>query len=65
MSTCPQVGSMFNEGIWNTKGKAWDGKSRPWTLERDHAHYMGFILGAPSLQAARCSMAPILHLLHA
>ena len=25
MSTCPQAGSMFDEGIWNTQNKAWNG----------------------------------------
>ena len=25
VSTCPQVGSMFNEGIWNARKKGWEG----------------------------------------
>ena len=26
-STCPQVGSMFNEGIWNAQTKTWEGSA--------------------------------------
>ena len=62
VSTCPQVGSMFNEGIWNAQTKSWKGSAIPRTLEGDEAYYTAFLLGTPSLQAAGCSMQRILEL---
>ena len=56
MSTCPQVGSMFNEGIWNAQRKTWGGSAIPWTMEGDEAHYTVFLPGTPSLQAAGCKV---------
>ena len=60
VSTCPQVGSMFNEGIWNAQKRVWVGRDIPRTKEGDEAHYTAFLLGTPSLQAAGCSMQPLL-----
>ena len=60
VSTCPQVGSMFNEGLWNAKKKTWEGSAIARTMEGDEAHYTAFLLGTPSLQAARCSTQRIL-----
>ena len=60
VSRCPQVGSMFNEGIWNAPTKTWEGSANPRTMEDDAAHYTAFLLGTPSLQAAGCSTQPIL-----
>ena len=65
MSTCPQVGSMLNEGIWNVQKKAWEGGDVTYTREGDEAHYTALLLGTPSLQAAGCSMQPILRLTRA
>ena len=48
VSTCPKVGSMFNEGIWNAQKKTWEGRAIPRTMERDEAHYTAFLLGTPS-----------------
>ena len=62
VSTCPQVGSMFNEGIWNAQTKTWEGSAIPRTMEGDEAHYTAFLLGTPSLQAAGCSTQRILKL---
>ena len=62
VSTCPQVGSMFNEGIWNAQKKTWEGSAIPRTMEGDEAHYTAFLLGTPSLQAAGCSTERILKL---
>jgi hypothetical protein len=62
VSTCPQVGSMFNEGIWNAPTKTWEGSANPRTMEGDEANYTAFLLGTPSLQAAGCSTQPILKL---
>ena len=59
VSTCPQVGSMFNEGIWSAQKKFWVGSAIPRTMEGDEAHYTAFLLGTPSLQAAGCSTQPI------
>ena len=62
VSTCPQVRSMFNEGIWNAPTKTWEGCANPRTMEGDEANYTAFLLGTPSLQAAGCSTQPILKL---
>ena len=59
VSTCPQVGSMFNEGIWNAQKKTWEGSAIPQNMEGDEANYTAFLLGTPSLQAAGCSTQPI------
>ena len=64
VSTCPQVGSMFNEGIWNAQKKTWEGSAIPRTMEGDEAHYTAFLLGTPSLQAASYSTQRILQLPH-
>ena len=60
VSTCPQVGSMFHEEIWNAQKGAWEGDNIPCTTEGDEAHYTAFLLGTPSLQAAGCTMQPML-----
>ena len=62
VSTCPQVGSMFNEGIWNAQKNTWEGSAIARTMERDEAHFTAFLLGTPSLQAAGCSTHRILKL---
>ena len=62
VSTCPQVGSMFNEGIWSAQKKTWEGSAIPRTMEGDEAHYTAFFLGTRSLQAAGCSTQQILKL---
>ena len=48
VSTCPRVGSMFNEGIWNAQKKTWEGSAFPRTMEGDEANYSAFLLGTPS-----------------
>ena len=55
VSTCPQVGSMFHEGIWKAQTKNWEGSAIPGTMEGDKANYTAFLLWTPSLQAAGCS----------
>ena len=55
VSTCPQVGSMFNERIWNAQKKTWEGSAIPRTMEGDEANYTAFLLRVPSLQAAGCN----------
>ena len=62
VSTRPQVGSMFNEGIWNAQKKSWKGSAMPRTIEGDEAHYADFLLGTPSLQDAGCSTQRTLQL---
>ena len=39
VSTCPQVGSMFDEGIWSAQKKTWEGSAIPRTMGGDEAHY--------------------------
>ena len=65
VSTCPQVGSMFNEGIWDALKKGLGGGDIPPTRAADEARCGGFILWAPSWQAANCIMCPILCLARA
>ena len=62
VSTCPPVGSMFNEGIWNAQKKTWEGSAIPRTMEGDVANYTAFLLGTPSLKAAGCNTQGILKL---
>ena len=62
VSTCPQVGSMFNERIRNAQKKTWEGSGIPRTMEGDEAHYTAFLLGTPSLQAHGCGTQRILKL---
>ena len=62
VSTCPQVGSIFNEGIWNAQKKTWEGSAIRRTMEGDEANYTAFLLGTPSLQAAGSSTQQILKL---
>ena len=62
VSTCPQVGSMFNEGFWNAQTMTWEGSAIRRTIEGDEAHYTAFLFGAPFLQAAGTSMRQILKL---
>ena len=62
VSTCPQVGSMFNEGIWNAQRKTWENSYIPRITEGDEAHYTAFLLRTPSLEVASCSIQPILKL---
>ena len=62
VSTCPQVGSMFNEGIWNAQTKTCEGSAIPRTMEGDEANYTAFLLRTPSMQAAGCSTQRILKL---
>ena len=62
VATCPQAGSMFNEGIWNAQTKTLEGSAIPRTMEGDEANYTAFLLGTTSLQAAGCSTQFILKL---
>ena len=62
VSTCPQVGSMFNDGIWNPQTKTWEGSAIRRTMEGDQTNYTAFLLGTPSLQATGCSTQRILKL---
>ena len=56
VSTCPQMGSMFNEGIWNAPTKTWEGSANLRTMEGDEA-----ILASRRLQyAAHFEIAPCL-----
>ena len=51
-----EVGSMFNEGIWNPQRKTWEGSAIPRTMEHDDAHYTAFLLGMHSFPlVAVCS----------
>ena len=53
---CSTIGYGMQRGRFGT------GRSGHGPFEWDDAHYTGFILGTPSLQAAGCNMAPILRL---
>ena len=62
VSTCPQVGSMLNEGIWNAQTTTWEGSAIRRAMEGDEANCTAFLLGTPSLQATGCSTQRILKL---
>ena len=53
---------MFNEGTWNAQRKTCESNDIPHTMEGNEVHYTAFVLGAPYLQAAGCSMQPSLKL---
>ena len=55
VSTCPQVGSMFNDGIWNAQKKIRGRSAIPRTMEGDEANYTALLLGTLSLQTVGCS----------
>ena len=59
VSTCTQVGSMFNEAIWSAQTKTWEGSAIPRTMQGDEAHYTAFLLGMPSL----CNILSNCHML--
>ena len=60
VSTCPQVGSLFNEGIWDHTQKEWRGDTVRRSMESDALHHSAFQAGTRSLAAAGCSTTPIL-----
>ena len=59
ITPAPQVGSLYNEGIWDSDAAVWRGKDVVRTTESDHAQRTSFLLGTPSLKAAGCSVEPV------
>ena len=59
ITPAPQVGSLYNEGIWDSDAAVWRGKDVVRTTESDHARQTSFLLGTPSLKAAGCSVEPV------
>lgn len=60
VSTAPTVGSIYNEGVWDSVSKSWRGADVRRTVESDAAQYKQFVGGGKSLQCAGCSTAPLL-----
>ena len=58
----PPSGLQFHPGVWNTQGKSCEGSAIPRTMDCAEARYTAFVLGAPFLQADRCTMQRILKL---
>ena len=54
-----QVGSLYNEGIWDADAAVRRGKDVVRTTESDHAQRTCFLLGTPALKAAGCSVKPV------
>ena len=59
ITPAPKVGSLYNEGIWDSDAGVWQGKDVVRTTESDHAQRTSFLLGTPSLKAAGCSVEPV------
>ena len=59
VSTLPEVGPMFNQGIRKKEKITWGANAMLCTMEGDEAHYTAFLPGTPSLQAASRSMHPV------
>ena len=59
ITPAPQVGSIYNEGIWDSNAAVWRGKDVVRTTESDHAQRTSFLLGTPSLRAAGCCVEPV------
>ena len=59
VSTAPQVGSIYNEGVWSNDTKEWQGHNVPRTLETDAAHHLAFLAEGRSLSHAGCSTTPL------
>ena len=58
VSTCPQVASVFNEGV--LRDGEWVGADTKRTLERQKEHWLRFLDGGTSLSCAGCSTEPLL-----
>ena len=58
ITPAPQVGSLYNEGIWDSDAAVRRGKDVVRTTESDHVQRTSFSLGTPSLKAAGCSVEP-------
>ena len=50
ITPAPQVGSLYNEGIWDSNAAVWRGKDVVRTTESDHAQRTPFLLGTPRPQ---------------
>ena len=59
ISPAPQVGSLYNEAIWDCDAHVWMDKDVVRTPESDHERRTSFLLGTPSLKAAGCSVDPV------
>ena len=59
ISPAPQVGSRYNEAIWDFDARVWMGKDVVRTTESDHAQRTSFLFGTPSLKAAGCYVDPV------
>ena len=58
-SPAPQVGSLYNEAIWDSDARVWMGKDVVRTTESDHVQRTSFLLGTLSLKAAGRSVDPV------
>ena len=58
----PSIGLHVQRREMEAQKKAWQARCIPRTREGNEAHDTAFLLGIPSLQAAGCSMQPILRL---
>ena len=59
ITPAPRVGSLYNEGIWDSDAAVWRGKDVVRTTESDHTQRTSFLLGTPSLKAAGGSVVVI------
>ena len=48
ITPAPQIGTLYNEAIWDSDARVWMGKDVVWTTESDHEQRTSFLLGTPS-----------------
>ena len=60
ISVSPQVATLFNKGVWDSKAKQWRILDMQRSVEGDATHLPKYMKGAPSLQAAQYSAYPLL-----
>ena len=58
-SPAPEVGSLYNDAIWDSDARVWMGKDVVRKTESDHEQRTSFLLRTPSLKAAGCSVDPV------
>ena len=55
ISFAPQVGSIFNQALWDNTAKRWNGLDVQWTTESDATNRHRYQVTGKSLDAAGCT----------
>ena len=60
ISVGPQVGSIFNEAVWDNTAKRWNGAAARWTMQSKATHHRRYLVTTATLGAAGCASEPLL-----